>query len=93
MGSFLFIFMKKVSTIDKVERAHSHSRRTKLEKNCLCGCFYCLKIFRSVAIVEWTDNDETALCPYCGIDSVIGESPEYELTVTFLKQMHERWFN
>lgn len=38
-----------------------------------CGCFHCLKIFPSFEIRSWVHKRETALCPYCGINSVIGE--------------------
>jgi hypothetical protein len=33
-----------------------------------------------------------ALCPHCGIDSVIGDASGYEISPTFLARMHEAWF-
>lgn len=36
-----------------------------------CGCYYCLATFSGCAIVEWTDDGQTALCPRCNIDSVL----------------------
>lgn len=39
-----------------------------------CGCYHCTTIFRPAEITEWTDKSyefRTAICPYCGIDSVI----------------------
>ena len=62
-----------------------------------CGCFYCLKIFTPVEITKWLGEEEgdplgTALCPYCGIDSVIGESCGYPITQEFLKKMRDYWF-
>lgn len=42
---------------------------------------------------EWIVDDQfTAFCPYCGIDSVIGESSGYPITKEFLKKMKEHWF-
>lgn len=60
----------------------------------LCGCFYCLEIFHPREIVESVDDYgvATALCPYCGIDSVIGESSGCPITRDFLRKMHDRWF-
>jgi len=55
-----------------------------------CGCFYCLEIFQPAEIAEWTDNDLTALCPRCGIDSVIAVRPGIDRA--FLELMHRRWF-
>lgn len=75
--------------------AHSFSSNNKsmLEKDNLCGCFYCLKIFSPSEITDWiSDTPETAVCPYCGVDSVIGESSNYPITTEFLKAMQEVWF-
>ncbi len=64
-----------------------------------CGCFYCLKTFSSDEIDEYVDekdeNDEngTALCPYCDIDSVIGEASGYPPTRLFLLGMYDSWFS
>lgn len=57
-----------------------------------CGCFYCLRIFEPIKIEEWLDNEETAICPYCGIDSVIGDSSGYTITRDFLEEMNRFWF-
>lgn len=59
-----------------------------------CGCFYCLKIFHPNEIIEWIDEPgKTALCPFCEIDSVIGESSGFPITVEFLQQMQQYWFS
>ncbi len=34
----------------------------------------------------------TAICPYCRVDSIIGESSKYPITKEFLKMMKEYWF-
>jgi hypothetical protein len=82
-----------------IERAHRHSIRHRKEvlASETCGCFYCCRTFSPAAIVEWTDKWEgegqTAICPHCRIDSVIGSESGYPVTEPFLKAMHERWFN
>lgn len=75
--------------------AHKYSSNHKetLLKDKKCGCFYCLSIFKPQEIVEWIpDTNGTALCPHCGIDSVIGQSSGYPITVEFLKKMKSHWF-
>lgn len=75
-------------------RAHvccTHNRK-ELEKSSKCGCFYCLKIYDSKEIVNWTDGGSTAVCPYCGVDSVLYENSFYPVTEEFLKAMKKRWF-
>ncbi|CAM4122797.1 cytoplasmic protein [Bacillus luti] len=66
--------------------------RNSLEKDVICGCFYCLEIFNPEKITEWWDDDNTAVCPHCGIDSIIGESSGLKITENFLGEMHKRWF-
>lgn len=77
-----------------VIEAHKHSsrHREKLEKDGNCGCFYCLEIFHPNDIESWADDDDTAICPHCGIDSVIGESSGFDLNIDFLGRMKEYWF-
>ena len=74
--------------------AHQHSinHREELERSTLCGCFDCLHIFPPTEIEEWIDEDDTALCPKCGIDSVIGDASGYEISREFLKKMMDYWF-
>jgi len=75
--------------------AHKKSinNRIALQNNTACGCFYCLNIYSSEEITEWlNDTVGTAICPYCGVDSVIGEGSGYPITEEFLTQMHKRWF-
>ena len=62
-----------------LKEAHKKSsrHREEIRSSEICGCFYCLSIFNPSEIEDWTDDDEnklgqTALCPKCGIDSVIG---------------------
>ncbi len=75
--------------------AHKYcsNNRSDLEKDEVCGCFYCQQIFSPKDIDRWIDNGNTAMCPYCGIDSVITESSGYPITPDFLSKMHDRWFS
>jgi hypothetical protein len=74
--------------------AHKHSirHRQELEASESCGCFYCLAIFEPSSLEDWVDEgDSTALCPQCGIDSVIGSASGYPITREFLERMHHRF--
>jgi len=69
------------------------NNKPMLIKDKKCGCFYCLSIFNPSEILEWIpDTAGTALCPKCGIDSVIGKSSGYPITKEFLAEMNEYWF-
>lgn len=86
-----------MTTPDPV-RAHRHSSRHRQEvlASDRCGCFYCLAIFAPSAIERWVDEWEnvgqTALCPSCGIDSVIASESGYPITEEFLARMRTHWF-
>ena len=69
-----------------------NSNQEKLKDAQVCGCFYCLRIFDPKEIVWEDEEDHTAMCPYCGIDSVLPESATLPITKAFLKKMHEFWF-
>ena len=72
---------------------HTSDHRDKLEKDTLCGCFHCLKIFSPSEITSWLEEGSgTAICPYCGIDAVIGESAGHPITAAFLKKMNKHFF-
>ncbi len=96
---------KKVSffgpiTEDDVQVAHhfSSGNMPALKIDDLCGCFYCLNIFNPNEITEWIqgdapiDKDGTAVCPYCGVDSIIGKSSGFPITKEFLSKMKKHWF-
>lgn len=73
--------------------AHEHSsdNRADLESGGMAGCFYCLDTFPTDSISEWIDEGQTAMCPRCGIDSVIGADSGY-YGIDFLREMYDYWF-
>jgi hypothetical protein len=75
-------------------RAHKNCsrHRNEIESSQRCACFYCLQSFPPSEIVDWTDDDATAMCPRCGIDSVIGSASGFSLSPGFLQRMHNHWF-
>ena len=76
-----------------VAHQFSSNHKEELQKDKLCGCFYCLEIFDPVEIKEWIpDSKGTAECPYCGVDSVLGEHSGFPITKEFLSKMKEYWF-
>jgi hypothetical protein len=80
------------AAIDLVElHAGSRRNRSSLAKAAVCGCFYCLSDYQFERITAWTDDDETALCPVCGIDAVLGFSSQ-PADRGLLEKMHDRWF-
>jgi hypothetical protein len=93
------MLLRTAMTLKDPGAAHAASsgHRNQILRSELCGCFYCLEEFPPTAIGEWCDEDstgegQTALCPRCGIDSVIGSASGYPITREFLEAMNRRWF-
>ena len=80
-------------------KAHKKSSRHRDEifKSFKCGCFYCLQNFQANEISIWIDEcngiGQTAVCPKCGVDSVISSASGYPITEDFLKKMKDCWFS
>jgi len=84
---------------EAIRKAHAHSlnHRREIEGSEICGCFFCCSTFQPNEINFWTDkNDEgvgqCALCPRCGVDSVIGSLSGFPIQEEFLKEMKSYWF-
>jgi hypothetical protein len=80
-----------VSKISELYR-DSSQHRALLQQSERCGCFYCLEIFNYSEIEEWCDDEQTAICPHCGIDAVLGSASVEALTPELLKAMHQAYF-
>ncbi len=90
----------------KFDSPHEHCvcHRKEIEASQVCGCFYCQQTFAPSEIDEWIEEISgeyslrpdpwTAMCPKCGIDSVIGDASGYPVAdPQFLKKMNAFWFN
>jgi len=74
--------------------AHKRSSRQREEilASEVCGCFYCGRIYSPEETVEWRDEGQTAICPMCRIDSVIGSASGLPFTTEFLDDRNRHWF-
>jgi hypothetical protein len=83
----------------EILEAHKHSIRNEeeLSRSGQAGCFNCCQSYDTAQVTEWTlerDERRTALCPKCGIDSVIGDAAGYPVTdLAWLKEMCAHWFD
>jgi hypothetical protein len=97
--------MTNVEPTPDVVAAHEHcsNHRTELAASTVCGCFHCCRLFAPGEIVDWIDPapemveevgrpGQTARCPRCGIDAVIGDRCGFPITAVFLDVMRAHWF-
>jgi hypothetical protein len=71
---------------------HASRHRLELEASTRCGCFFCFRTFPPVSIKAWIDARQTALCPGCGVDAVIGSASSLRIDDAFLRRMHGQFF-
>jgi len=80
----------------KTAHKHSSHHRKEIFQSAECGCFSCLAVFGPQDIKNWTDAEggegQTALCPRCEVDAVIGTASGFPINMPFLEAMKSRWF-
>ena len=77
--------------VDAHDRCANH--RIEMEASEIAGCFYCCETYSPSEIDEWIDGGTTAMCPRCGIDSVIGDASGFPIgDKAFLSKMNGLWF-
>ncbi|MDO4511796.1 MAG: YqiA/YcfP family alpha/beta fold hydrolase [Bacteroidales bacterium] len=78
----------------KAAHKASFKNEESIRQSKICACFHCLEKFApsEVAFMEEYDGQQTAWCPKCGIDAVLGDASGYPITDEFLKKMHNLWF-
>ena len=88
----------KAWNIDALKAVYSHSIRNEesIRKSNLCGCFHCISIFpvadvKSSEMLFEKDGFKTAICPICGIDSVLGDV-SVEISAELLEALNEYYF-
>lgn len=87
-----------LSDFERFHHAHMYSiyNEHTVKDSDMCGCFYCTKAFPAEEITETINesgnNPRTAMCPYCGIDSVLPDSKWKDLSPDFLEKMHKFFF-
>ena len=90
--------LRVVGFPDAIQQAHAHSsnHRGEVIESSSCGCFYCCAVFPPSQIEEWVDEvhgeGQTALCPRCGVDSVLGNASGVPIESDFLAAMKAYWF-
>lgn len=74
-----------------IEKPNSFKNRDLISEDTKCGCYHCLRIFHGRDIKQWIkerDGGQTAVCPFCMVDSVVVYSDEVTLT-----ELRKRWFS
>ena len=95
--------MRNRADLESIHKFSSRNRQL-LEESDLAGCFYCQARFAPSDILDWIpenlddsseglDSGVTALCPKCGIDSVLPSAAPIQFDDTLLSDMKAYWFD
>lgn len=78
----------------RLQKLHAYSshNRALVEGARQCHCFYCQATVDASEVVDYSDNGQTAICPKCGIDSILPDSIEETLNADTIAEMNEYWF-
>jgi len=79
-----FLELAKHSSHNEIEILHSKT----------CSCYFCRQTYSARDVNDWT-NDKggvTALCPICGMDSVIGDACGVPLDKNLLKDLNQAFY-
>jgi hypothetical protein len=92
-GMLFAVMRTRIDREREASRLHRHTRanRMELEASEVCGCIACERIYFPSEIVRWVD-EETAVCPHCGVDAVVGSASGIPIMPGVLRRAHERWF-
>lgn len=87
------IYPKK--TLEDAWKSTNKFSKEQIMNSSHCGCFCCITVFKPKAkpIKEWISGGKEALCPICGIDSVLSSISGFPVTdKNFLRQMEAYYF-
>ena len=63
-----------------------------IEKSKYACCYFCRERFSVSEIHEWIDNNQTALCPRCDMDTVLGDEGGDLPVPSVIKSLQEKFF-
>lgn len=72
--------------------SHASGNKDEILESEICGCFFCESTFHSMEIAEWYEEEQTALCPKCGFDAVIGSASGIKISQKILSMMNNCFF-
>ena len=93
----------KIAAMTKKERkailegykSHSLNNEIEILRSQKCGCFFCGKTFNARKVSQWesgTNGGASAICPECGMATVIGDASGVPLTKAVLNEMSQAFY-
>lgn len=85
--------MERISRCEaEVMHEHTLGNREEILRSSRCWCICCEKEFPATEIDDWVEGDDSALCPFCYVDAVIGDASRIPLTKRLIHQLNKIYF-
>lgn len=72
---------------------HTSYNRKEIELSKSCCCISCRNFFPPSEVKDYTDDDQTAICPYCGEAALIGDASKIDMDANLVSNMHIHYFD
>ncbi|MDE5882080.1 MAG: hypothetical protein K2H60_10150 [Muribaculaceae bacterium] len=79
---------------DHVKDAYLHTIHNREEINAsnMVYCASCRTFAHPSEVTEFVDEGKTGICPYCGINALVGNACELKLSDNVLNELHHMYF-
>lgn len=76
-----------------VQGERSYENQKDILSSKICGCYFCLNVYESKLVKDYVKdkNGFTAICPKCGIDSVVPFDLELDSNPDLFKLSPKAW--
>ena len=73
---------------------HAVNNEDEVKASDQCGCFHCLEVFDAQDVEDWVEGEQgqSAVCPLCDVEAVIGDAAGFPLTEEFLTALRDEQF-
>lgn len=80
--------------IEKIKKSIDFvtSNEDKIKKAKMAACYYCCEVYSVNEVTEFLEDEKTAFCPKCGVDSVLPDNAGYDFDQQTLIELHNYWF-
>lgn len=80
--------------MSKAYHEHTFQNREEIEHSTMCGCASCCKVFPAKDVVNYYSDahGDTAVCPECAVDAVIGDACGLPVNEQVMQQLARAWF-
>ncbi len=76
-------------------KAHATDNEIEILRSHKCGCFFCRSVFDAREVSEWASENgggASAICPKCGMPTVIGDASGAPLDEALLDEMYKAFY-